>query len=839
MDDLLQLLARWRGIPVADGQELRFEFARFPTGGLGLLVLLGLALAVGFVVFVYRRDAHSRPRAVQLLLAGLRALAVAVVAAILLEPSLVAIQRQTRPGHVLLLVDSSQSMAQKDGWRKPEAQAAADGWRGLGVADLRAASRLDLVRALLGHGDGELVRTLAARNDVQLYAFAGALDQLPLLPAVSTPTSPTPPPTPPPTTNGAPAPAAAASAPRVDLARLAADGRASNLGGTLRTALDKSRNAEIAAVVFVTDGRRNAGPQAAEVARLLGQRKIPHVFALGVGDPSATQSVQLARFEAPAKVFQRDPFEAKATVFAQGYDAAVATVRLLRVDDKGQEQVVRTQPLALAGDGETAVEWKDLVADAPGRFTYRAEVAPPDGEPLVPERHARTAPVEVLDERLRLLLVAGGASHEFQILRNLLLRDKTIDVSCWLQSADPKFPQDGDDGARIERLPEERAEFDPYDVVVLLDPDASKLTPRFCQHLQQHVVEGGCGLWWVAGEKFTLDAVRPAAVTAPLAELLPVAPDLDAADRGAVGLGKAFRLPWPLQLAPEGEDGLGAKLTRLLDDRDGSRTLWQRLPGQRFVFPVAASKPVATVLAEHAGPEQRRNGRGMPVFAVQNVGAGRVVWSGFDETYRWRSLYEAAYNRFWVGGVRYLFEGRAQAGNARLRLFVSDDKVDLGDAVELAAEAKDEALQPLVADAFAVVVERDGEAPETLQLPPVEAAPGRYALRLRPQRLGAYRVRAADKQGRAAEAAFQVVAAQYEREGPMDRAELAAITAGPGGVLCETPQQLLAALATIPSRAATDTWTTPHPLWDGWPTLAFVLAVLAVEWLLRKRSNLL
>ncbi|MBM3960397.1 MAG: VWA domain-containing protein, partial [Planctomycetes bacterium] len=474
MDDLLQLLARWRGIPVADGQELRFEFARFPTGGLGLLVLLGLALAVGFVVTVYRRDAHSRPRAVQLLLAGLRALAVAVVAAILLEPSLVAIQRQTRPGHVLLLVDSSQSMAQKDGWRKPQAQAAADGWRGLGVADLRAASRLDLVRALLGHGDGELVRTLAARNDVQLYAFAGALDQLPLLPAAATPTPPTPPTAT--ATNGAPAPTAASPAPRVDLARLAADGRASNLGGALRTALDKSRNAEIAAVVFVTDGRRNAGPQAAEVARLLGQRKIPHVFALGVGDPSATQSVQLARFEAPAKVFQRDPFEAKATVFAQGYDAAVATLRLLRVDDKGQEQVVRTQQVALAGDGETAVEWKDLVADAPGRFTYRAEVAPPDGEPLVPERHARTAPVEVLGERLRLLLVAGGASHEFQILRNLLLRDKTIDVACWLQSADPKFPQDGDDGARIERLPEERAEFDPYDVVVLLDPDASKLT---------------------------------------------------------------------------------------------------------------------------------------------------------------------------------------------------------------------------------------------------------------------------------------------------------------------------------------------------------------------------
>ena len=825
MDELLHLLARWRGIPVEPGQELRFEFARFPSGGLGLLVLLGLALAVGAVVLVYRRDAHSRPLAVQLLLAALRALAIAAVVAVLLEPSLVAIQRQTRPGHVLLLVDASQSMAQKDGWRRPEAQPLADGWRALGIADPRAASRLDLAKALLGHGDGELLRRLAQRNEVQLYAFAGALEQLPLLP----------PPAPP-----ADAVAAPPSPPRLDLARLRADGRASNLGGALRTALDRSRSAEIAAVVFVTDGRRNAGPQGAEIARLLGQRKIPHVFALGVGDPSATQSVQLTRFEAPAKVFQRDPFEARATVLAQGLDAAVAAVRLLRIDDKGQEQVVRTQQVTLPAEGgELAVEWKDLVADAPGRFTYRAEIAPPDGEPLVAERHARTAAVEVLGERLRLLLVAGGASHEFQILRNLLLRDKTIDVACWLQSADPKFPQDGDDGARIERLPEERAEFDPYDVVVLLDPDSTRLTPRFCQHLQQHVVEGGCGLWWVAGEKFTLDALRPTAATAPLADLLPVVPDIEAADRGGVGVGRAFRLPWPLQLAPEGEEGLGARLTRLLDDRDGSRALWQRLPGQRFFFPAAASKPVATVLAEHGGPDQRRNGRGMPVFAVQNVGAGRVVWSGFDETYRWRALYEAAYNRFWVGGARYLFEGRAQAGNARLRLFVSDDAIDLGDAVELTAEAKDEALQPLVADSFAVVVERDGEAPETLQLPPAEGAPGGYALRFRPQRLGAYRVRAADKQGRAAEAVFQVVAAQYEREGPMDRAELAAVTAAPGGELCDTPQQLLAAVERIPSRTATDTWRTPHPLWDGWPTIAFVLAVLAVEWVLRKRSNLL
>ena len=73
----------------------------------------------------------------------------------------------------------------------------------------------------------------------------------------------------------------------------------------------------------------------------------------------------------------------------------------------------------------------------------------------------------------------------------------------------------------------------------------------------------------------------------------------------------------------------------------------------------------------------------------------------------------------------------------------------------------------------------------------------------------------------------------------MDRAELASIAACNGGRLCDTPDQLLRALDEVPSRSATDTFRTPHALWDGWTTVTFILAVLALEWLLRKRFNLL
>ena len=832
MDDFLRWLAEWQGVELEPGSELKFELANFPTGGLGMLVVLGMAVAVVIVGFLYRRDGKNLRTWQRMLLGSLRALAVLAIILLLLEPNLVSVKREVREGHTILLVDTSQSMTHVDAWRRDEVQRQRAGWVEAGAADPATGTRLDLVKALLAGDDQALVRKLAAKNRVQLYGFDGTIAQLPVVPPPPPALGPDGAPVEPPADARPPTPV-------LDLDRLVADGRSSNLGGSLRTALDKSRPAEIAAVVLVTDGRRTAGPQGAEIARLLKQRKVPHTFVLGVGDPSETQSVTLTRMEAPAKVFQRDPYEMKASVTSQGYDGVSVTARLIRVDDKGAEVVVGTQQVQIGESQEATIQWQDLTSEAPGRFVYRTEIVPPDGEPAVAERHSKTAAVEVLGERLRMLLLAGSACHEFQILRNLLIRDKTIDVSCWLQSADEKFPQDGDDGVRITRLPEERAELDAYDVVVMIDPDEKKLTRRFCTNLADHVMEGGCGFWWVAGEQHTLDALRPTANTQPIADLLPIMPNVEFAERKMLGLGKAFPRPWRYRLTPDGTDGVGAKVMRLADDKDTSNLLWEKIPGFHFWFPVSGLKPIATSLAGHPSPEFRVGGKDMPVIAIQKLGAGRVLFLGTDETYRWRSIYEDAYNRFWVNGIRHLFEGRLQAGNSRLRLMGSDDKVDLGDAIELVAEVKDESLQPLIAESFVVSVEREGDASETLELVPVEALPGSYSLRYRPTQLGAYRVRPLEKIGKAVEVGFQVVAAQVESQGPMERSELATIAGVTGGALFDTPAELLAALDAVPSRSATDVFRTPHAIWDGWPTITFVLLLLSLEWILRKRFNLL
>ena len=60
----------------------------------------------------------------------------------------------------------------------------------------------------------------------------------------------------------------------------------------------------------------------------------------------------------------------------------------------------------------------------------------------------------MLGEQTRVLLIAGGPSHEYRILRNALTRDKTVELRCWLTSAGDDFPQDGN--VSIDELPSDR-----------------------------------------------------------------------------------------------------------------------------------------------------------------------------------------------------------------------------------------------------------------------------------------------------------------------------------------------------------------------------------------------
>ncbi len=815
MQDWLHWLAGLKGIAVEAGAELRLELSAFPRGGLAMLTLIGVVLAIWAIVFFYRRHRADLSRGKRALLTALRLAALLVALLVLFEPNLVAVKREVRPGQTLLLLDTSQSMAHVDAYRRDEVQPIAQAWRQLGIADPARATRLELAKALLGHDDFALVRELARHNRLHAYGFGAGLEPLPTQPLAAP----------------ADAPAAAEPLAAPELAKIAPDGRHTNPGFAVRAALERSRDAAVGGVVLLTDGRRNLGPQGAEVARLLQQRKVPHVLVVPIGDPSETQMVTLRRAEVPEKVFQKDPFTISAEVQQQGYGEQDLSVRLLVAEVGGTPQPVVAKTVHLTPEApNVTVTFDELTAERAGMFEYTVEVVPPAGEAESQERHTKRSRLQVLDEQVRALLIAGGPSPEFRILRDTLIRDKTIDVTCWLQSADPEFPQDGD--TRIEQLPTKREELAKYDVFLLVDPDPRRLTPEFCAMVHDQVDKDGAGLWWIAGEKYTLPAARPEAATRPLVELLPVELDVPTADQ-TQGLGKAYDATWPWTATPL---GLNLPVAEIVEGRDASKLAWERLPGFYWAFPVFTAKPAAVTVVAHGNPRLRgSNGKEMPVIAMQQVGSGRVLFNATDESYRWRGLFRGAYERFWVKGVRYLFEGRLRTGSSRTKILLAADKVEIGEAVKVEVEARNERLEPLTDPALTLRLVRENGGTGSLTCQAVPGVPGRYEALLRPDATGFLRLEPVDGNP----ATLQVVRAAIESEGPVDLATLTGISGAEGGKLIRNPTELLAAVRAIPSMSTTDVFRTPHPIWDTWVTVALLVALLALEWWLRKRFNLL
>lgn len=837
MDTFLRWLAGLGGDELPPGESLRFELLSLPKGGLGLAALAGFVAVLGAIYLVYRRDARKLSFGKRFTLAALRVAALIFVAFMLLEPNLVKVRKTVRPGEVLLLLDTSQSMTHSDSYRRSDAFA--DGWKAIGVPDASAASRLDLAKKLL-ETDG-LIDELAARNRLRGYVFGGGIRPMPTV-------APPPAPAKRDGTTGAgegqdssPVPGSKSAvlpdAPKIAWDQIQASEGSTNLSASLRQALERSRDSRIAAVIVLSDGRRNAGGSVEELGAYLTRRKVGETLIVPIGDPAETWTVGLRELSVAERVFKGDPLRVSAIATSQGYELQplVAVLEEVRADGSVVKELATSQ-VDLGGDTVAAqIDFPPITLEAEGEHFIKVRLTPPDGE-NVEERHERTQRVEVLGEKLRVLLLAGAPTPEYRILRNQLIRDNTIDVSCWLQSADTDFPQDGN--TTIEALPKDAKELDEYDAVIALDADPQFVEPGFVSLVARAIEERGLGLWWVMGEKFSLRAVLPGSTFTPLVELLPVEPDLKLAEE-QIGIGLVHPKAYEWELTVEGKDH---RVTKIVTDPVLNANLWSKLPGFYWSFPISRAKPAAQVLVRHGDDRYRGEDGGRPMLALQFVGAGRVLYTGTDEFYRWRGVAEKAYDEIWVKGLRWLYEGKLAGGSSRYRLGVSSDRVTLGQEVEVYLRALDQSFEPVAAPSARVRITGPGDTATEIDIPRAPVGEGRFQGSFRPTGVGIWTVQAISDDGDGTEPVgralrFEVLRSELESKGPLDLPEMERFAAAAGGAVLQ-PRELMTRARDLRSFSTEETFTMPFPLWDGWFTLALILLFLTLEWILRKRWNL-
>ncbi|MBI3860384.1 MAG: VWA domain-containing protein, partial [Planctomycetia bacterium] len=627
----------------------------------------------GFVVlflaasWLARRDARALHPIWKIWLWGLRVAVLGALLLIALAPQQRKSQIEPEHSRVVILVDTSASMSRQD-----KDLVASGGAAPAGAVPSRAA----LVGTLLSQSP--LLGTLRKTHEVSVETFDSQVVRQQVLRKLE----------PPPAASArgaksAPRPTGATEpAKPIDWAEiLRPRGVETRLGEALLAVIREQAGETLSGVVVITDGGNNAGVDPLSAAELAVAGKV-RLIPVGVGSTKKPVTLQLAEIQAPTHVHINDGFTINAFVTGQGLARQPIIVELLSKaeQDEGDPVVIQSRDEQLSEDGVPISVAFDYIPTDAGRRIFRVRVRPVNKIADLADDHVQDdVAIEVIDRKTKVLLVAGGPMRDYQLVRNLLHRDPTIDVDVLLQTGVPGISQDSD--KVIFQFPETREELFTYDAIVAFDPDWKKIrgeSEKAFDQLSEWVFSQAGGLMLVAAEVNTTplamasDAVKQE--MAKLLELYPVILDphrpIDDDD---------FQQPWPVDFT---RDGIEAGFLQLTENAATSAAAWKEFPGVYRCFPTDGAKAGATVYARFADP--RSGGRDQPILlASQYFGAGRVLYLGSGELWRLRSLEEDYYDRLWIKMLREIGQGRLLRGTNRGVLLLEKSQYPLGATIQV------------------------------------------------------------------------------------------------------------------------------------------------------------
>jgi hypothetical protein len=638
-------------------------------------------------------------------------------------------------------------------------------------------------------------------------------------------------------------------------------GNESRLGDGVKEVLRRFKGGSLAAVIMVTDGVTTAGDELPKAAREAARDGVP-LYLIGMGDPRQSPDLALSTLEVEDVVTKGDRLVFQARLTARG-SVPPGQVPVVLYEKVGDKLIERARPWVTPDPSGNPVPV--TVTHTPteaGEKVFVLEVPAVEGEKERENNRLERAVLVTEPRPVRVLFIEGRPRYDFRFAKVLFEREaeagggRAVEFRTVLLDASPGWAATDKSAEPLKlrkgELPT-RTELFEFDVVVLgdFDPKQTLRSPNEAlRDLADFVRTEGKGLLVLAGEHF-----NPAAFAdTPLADVLPVVPS-DAPPRRTPDdhpITDGYRP----RLTPIGQRH---PLFRFAPDDAESARVWSRLPPLLWYAKGYTRKLTATVLAAHPDrpAEGEFAGEAHPLVLQQFVGAGRVLFVGFDETWRWRFRVDedrdraaTPFNSFWVQAVRGLARSRVE----RVRLKLDKQTAYRRDErVVVSAEFPADAPDPGPNTAVRVLVQRSplpgaptagGTETQTLALARVEGAPVptyRAALPRTPE--GVYRFVLTDPgvPGEPPRAEAKVLPPPSELDQlEMNAADLsAAATVSNGGfyTLASADRVLddLKNLDRIPLNQAGP----PLPLWNQPATFGLLLALLAAEWLLRKRERLL
>lgn len=665
--------------------------------------------------------------------------------------------------------------------------------------------RLEL---LLTAGPRSLVESLAERHHVEILSLGGAESQtLWTSPKPGTDLSGSLP-------GGLPEPSATAT----------------NLSDGIRARIGEKDEERVAAVLF-SDGQHNEGRSPLETAKILGNRKIP-IHTVGFGGTAAPEDLAVLEVKAPEMVFYRDRL--KGEILLKD-DMAPGKPFTLRIESQGQ--VVWEKSLTTDRSHLRRIPYdfplqglveKERGPSVPGievlsrPLSLRVVISPVEGE-REKNNNAVEMHTRAVLQRRKLLILDGRPRWEFRYLRNLFDRDEQWEVNALLADLAPE-PGGWPRGDRPGTFPADRSILMTYDLIVFGEVPRPFLKPDELQGIRDFVEKRGGGLVILDGRR---GHVASYTETREMGPLLPV----DWKGESVGGRPSRLRLT---------ETGARMGPLSLASGIESDDDLWSSLPPPHWVAPARVLPGAECLLEALVGERQ------VPVLVFRRVGAGRVLYAGFDESWRWRfEVGDRHHQRFWNQMARWIMEPPFAVRGPRVALDTGKVFYAPGERVEIRARLRDPQGRPVETAAVEALLFCDGRRTGSLRLVPDENAGGIFRGQTAPlSRSGRYEVRLRvegfPEEDLRLHAEFTV--------GPRETGELACLGANEellrqmaglsGGSFFREEEvfRLISRLEPLSREKVVESTTV---LWQSYAWFLPIMVLLTIEWILRKRGGLL
>jgi uncharacterized membrane protein len=514
-------------------------------------------------------------------------------------------------------------------------------------------------------------------------------------------------------------------------------------------------------------------------------------------------------------------------------------------------QLLQTKSVAGFNGSRSWTETFNVSENEEGRHNYEVRVTPPDAADLVVGRQKASVQVSISNEKeLRVLFVQGALTWDYKFILRALRTDPAIRMTGLSRTSDhSSYRQNVEEaGELIDGFPATLDQLAPFRVVVISNLKARDLTPAQQDILTRFCGEDGGGVLLIGGAETFDNSWQGTSLEKLLPVTIDTSPGLNDLDQ-----------PFHLHLTDEALRNPIFQITG-----GDNAAAWQTLPTFTHYGRVESAKPGAVVWAEHEqdmGPQGKRI-----LMAEQNYGAGRSAVICVQNFWRWRLAKNAdpeQFDRFWRQFFRYLGE----AGRQSVLIDFTDQQLepptDLNVVLQSQKQPSDSASPPAPAPGAAstsappaspgsdtsarfTVVVKDPSEKEILRRP-VDLPPGQdVPFSFHAETEGFYTIAVLDSHNAdIAERSIQVQNNKLELENTgRDMENLrqwAALTQGiafkeedlHGGV-----DPVIAAIRReIQATANANMSRLPLGL-NGW-ILTLVSGCLGLEWVLRKRWNLL